>query len=103
MQTWEEWLNYFFPGEKLHHRPVFSGKGFEAVGKALSQQDYETAMIESMRFIDDPDKQKAAKANYNCAVFMERKDQPVEAKKYLSKSLSLATLNEAKQMWNDFE
>ena len=103
MQTWEEYLNYFFPGEKLHHRPVFSGKGFEAVGKALSQQDYETAMIESLRFIDDTDKQKAAKANYNCAVFMERKDQPEEAKKYLSKSLSLASLNEAKQMWIDFE
>ena len=103
MQTWEEYLNYFFPGEKLHHRPVFSGKEFEAVGKAISRQDYETAMIESLRFIDDPDKQKAAKANYNCAVFMERKSQHEEAKKYLSRSLSLATLSEAKQMWNDFE
>ena len=82
---------------------MFSGKEFEAVGKAISRQDYETAMIESLRFIDDPDKQRAAKANYNCAVFMERKSQQEEAKKYLSRSLSLATLSEAKQMWNDFE
>lgn len=103
LQSCEEYLNYFFPGIKQRHRPVFSGKGFEAVGKAISMQDYETAMIESLRFIRDPDKQKAAKANYNCAVFMERKDQPGEARKYLSKSLSLATLYEAKRMWNDFE
>jgi len=103
MEIWQEYLNYFFPGEKLRSRPVFINKGFEAVGKAISQQDYEAALTESLRFIDDADKTKAAKASYNCAVFFDRKSQPEEAKKYLRQSLSLATLSEAKQMWNDFE
>lgn len=102
-QSWQEYLAYFFPGEKQHSRAVFSSKEFETVGRALARNDYETALIESLRFIDDPDRKKAAMANYNCAVLMERKGQPEEAKKYLSKSLSLATLNEAKLMWSDYE
>ena len=103
MEIWQEYLNYFFPGEKVRSRPVFINKGFEAVGTAISRQDYEAALTESLRSMDDPDKTKAAKACYNCAVFFERKNQPAEAKKYLRQSLSLATLYEAKQMWNDFE
>jgi len=103
MEIWQEYLNYFFPGEKMRSRPIFINKGFEAVGKAISRQDYEAALTESLRFIDDPDKTKAAKACYNCAVFFERKNQPVEAKKYLGQSLSLATLSEAQQMRYDFE
>jgi hypothetical protein len=102
-ESWQQYLNYFFPGEKMRSRPVFINKGFEAVGQAISRQDYEAALTESLRFIDDPDKTKAAKSCYNCAVFFERKNQPGEAKKYLRQSLSLATLDEAKQMWNDFE
>ncbi len=102
-ESWLQYLNYFFPGEKMRSRPVFINKGFEAVGQAISRQDYEAALTESLRFIDDPDKTKAAKSCYNCAVFFERKNQPGEAKKYLRQSLSLATLYEAKQMWNDFE
>src|SRR5436190_6985033 len=103
MESWQQYLNYFFPGEKMRNRPVFINKGFEAVGQALSRQDYEAALTESLRFIDDPDKTKAAKACYNCAVFFDRKNQPEEAKKYLRQSLSFATLVEAKQMWYDFE
>ena len=103
MELWQQYLNYFFPGEKMRSRPVFINKGFEAVGQALSRQDYEAALTESLRFIDDPDKTKAAKACYNCAVFFDRKNQPEEAKKYLRQSLSFATLVEAKQMWRDFE
>jgi len=102
MEIWQQYLNYFFPGEKMRSRPVFVNKGFEAVGKALSRQDYESALTESMRFIDDPDKIKAARSCYNCAVFFDRKNQPEEAKKYLRRSLSLASLVEAKQMWDDF-
>ena len=102
-ESWQQYLNYFFPGEKMRSRPVFINKGFEAVGQAISRQDYEAALTESLRFIDDPDKTKAAKSCYNCAVFFERKNQPEEAKKYLRRSLSFATLNEAKQMWNEFE
>ena len=103
MEIWQQYLNYFFPGEKMRSRPVFINKGFEAVGQAVSRQDYEAALTESLRFIGDPDKTKAAKACYNCAVFFDRKNQPEEAKKYLRQSLSFATLVEAKQMWYDFE
>lgn len=102
-ESWQQYLNYFFPGEKMRSRRVFINKEFEAVGKALSRPDYEAALTESLRYIDDPDNLKAAKACYNCAVFFERKNQPEEAKKYLRKSLSLAELSEAKQMWYDFE
>jgi hypothetical protein len=87
----------------MRSRPVFITKGFEAVGQAISRQDYEAALTESLRFIDDPDKTKAARACYNCAVFFDRKNQPEEAKKYLRQSLSLAAVMEAKQMWNDIE
>ena len=103
MQIWQEYLNYFFPGEKRLSRAVFTGKGFETVGQAISKNDYEAGLIESMRLIDDPDKTKAAKANYNCAVFMERKGQQDAARKYLDKSLSLARLNEANLMWGDYQ
>jgi len=103
MDSWQQYLNYFFPGEKMRSRPVFIKKGFEAVGQAISRQDYEAALTESLRFIDDPDKTKAAKSCYNCAVFFERKNQPEEAKKYLRQSFSLATLSEAQQMRHDFE
>jgi len=103
IESWQEYLNYFFPGEKMRSRPVFAKKEFEAVGQAISRQDYETALTESLRFIDDFDKTKAAKACYNCAVFFERKNQPEEAKKYLRQSLSFIILVEAKHMWDDFE
>ena len=103
IESWQEYLNYFFPGEKMRSRPVFINQGFEAVGKAVSRQDYEAALTESLRFIDDPDRTKAARSCYNCAVFFDRKNQPEEAKKYLRRSLSLASLVEAKQMWDDFE
>lgn len=103
LDNMQEYLNYFFPGEKMRHRPLFTGKGFEAVGQAITKQDYEAALVESMRFVNDADKEKAAKSCYNCAVLFERKNQPEEAKKYLRQSLSLTTLNEAKLMWNDFE
>ena len=103
MQIWQEYLAYYFPGEKQLNRPVFTNKGFEGVGQAIKRNDYEAALIESMRFIDDADKTKAAKANYNCAVFMERKGQPEEANKYLSKSLSLFSLMEAKVMMADYQ
>jgi len=101
--NWQEYLINFFPGEKMRNRPLFTGKGFESIKLAISKQDYEAALIESMRLVDDPDKTKAAKACYNCAVFFERKNQPAEAKKYLRQSLLLASLYEAKQMLIDFE
>lgn len=97
-----EYLNYFFPGEAQRNRQVFIGKGFEAVGAAINKGDYEAALIESLRLIEDPNKEKAAKAMYNCAVFYERKDQPDEAIKYLRRSLSAFELLPAQIMYDDF-
>ena len=102
LQSWDEFLDYFFPGERPLSRRVFVGKGFEMVRQALARKDYEAAMIESLRLVDDVDKKKAAKANYNCAVLMERKGQRDEAEKYLSRSLSLFTLDEATMMDADY-
>lgn len=96
------YLNNFFPGEEFRQRILFTGKGFEAVSAALAKNDYEAAMIESLRLVKDPDTKKAAKASYNCAVLFERKNQPEEAKKYLRQSLSLANLPEAVSMEKDF-
>lgn len=97
------YLNYFFPGEAQRSRQLFTGKDFPAVSTALIKEDYEAAMIESLRFIDDPNKQKAAKALYNCAVLYERKNQQGEAKKYLERSLATFVLDLARIMMTDYE
>ena len=102
-ENWQQYLNHIIPGEKMLTRPVFSVKGFKAIGQAISRQDYEAALIESLRFVDDPDKEKAAKYCYNCAVFFERKNQLEEAKKYLNRSLRLFSLDEARLMGRDFD
>jgi hypothetical protein len=96
--NFQHYLNRFFPGEEFRQRVLFTGKGFEAVGAALAKNDYEAALIESMRLVKDPDTKKAAKANYNCAVLFERKNQPEEARNYLRQSLALAILPEAELM-----
>lgn len=94
----QQYLNNFFSGEAKRQRPVFTGKGFEAVNAAIAKFDYDGALTESLRFINDADKEKAAKACYNCAVFFEQKNQPEEAIKYLRQSLSLFNLQEARWM-----
>ncbi len=94
----QQYLNNFFSGEANRQRPVFTGKGFEAVSAAITKFEYDAALTESLRFINDPDKEKAAKACYNCAVFFEQKNQPDEAIKYLRQSLSLFNLQEARWM-----
>lgn len=63
----------FFSGEANRQRPVFTGKGFEAVSAAITKFEYDAALTESLRFINDPDKEKAAKACYNCAVFLSKR------------------------------
>ncbi len=96
------YLNNFFPGEEFRQRILFTGKGFEAVGAAVAKNDYEAAMIESLRLVKDPDNKKAAKASYNCAVLYERKNQHDEAMNYLKQSLALASLPEAELMMRTF-
>lgn len=103
LKNGQDFLNYFFPGEVGRTRIIFTGKGFEAVNAALARNDYDAALTESLRFIEDGNKEKAAKACYNCAVLFERKGQPGEAKNYLDKSLSLFDLRETKWMLNDFK
>lgn len=98
-----KYLDNFFPSDAIRSRPIFATKDFAAVGAAVKKDDYEAALVESLRLISDPDKTKAAKANYNCAVFMERKNQPAEAKSYLKTSLELSRFSEAVLMMRDFE
>lgn len=103
MENNQEFLNYFFPGEQTRKRVVFTGKEFAATGKAIAKADYEAAMIENLRLINDANKSIAARANYNCAVLSERKNQLVEAGTYLSRSLALTSLIQAVEMQKDFE
>jgi tRNA splicing ligase len=103
LENGHDYLNYFFPGEARRSRPLFTGKGFEAVNAAIIKADYEIALTESLRMINYPDKEKAAKACYNCAVLFERKNQPDETKAYLLQSLSLFSLWEARYMLNDLD
>ena len=99
--TGQEYLRYFFPGEARRTRPLFTGKGFEMVDAAIMKDDYEAALTESLRFMNNPDKAKAAKGSYNCAVLFERKNQQKEALSYLRQSLSLYPLPEARSMLAD--
>jgi len=99
----QQYLNYFFPGEVIRNRLLFTGKGFESVRAAINKNDYEAAMIESLRITNEPDKEKASKGFYNCAVLSERKNQIDEAKSYLRQSLSSFNLREARIMQISFE
>ena len=99
--TGQQYLRYFFPGEARRSRPLFTGKGFEAVGTAIVKNDYEAALTESLHIMNNPDKAKAAKGSYNCAVLFERKNQQEEALNYLRQSLSFYPLPEARLMLAD--
>lgn len=97
-----DYLIRYFPGQKTVYRPVFTGKGFETTAAAMKRGDYEAALIESMKLTKAADIKTAAMAHYNCAVFFERKNQPAEAKKYLTTSLQLAPLAQARNMMMDY-
>lgn len=97
-----DYLNRYFPGQRLQYRSIFTGKEFEPTGAAIKRGDYEAALIESMKLTRSADPKIAAKANYNCAVFFERKNQPEEARKYLEASLQLERLPQASQMVLDY-
>lgn len=97
------YLDHFFPGKAQRMRPVITGKGFETVNACLGRGDYECALTESLRLLKDPDREKASKAAYNCAVFFERKSQPEEMRKYLDESLSLYPLAEARRMMSSLQ
>lgn len=98
----QEYLNRYFPGERMQYRSLFTGKGFTSVADALKRGDYEAALIESMKLTKETDVKTAAMANYNCAVLFERKNQRDEAMKYLEASLKAVQLPQARMMRMDY-
>lgn len=103
MENGQYYFNCYFPGEAVRNRTLFAGKEFGNVNQAITKEDYETALSESLRFVNDSNKEKAAQACYNCAVLFERKHQTAEVIFYLHQSLSFSALPEAKKMLADFE
>jgi hypothetical protein len=97
-----EYLNQFLPMMIRRTRKLFDTKEFSKIGDAISKQDYEAAFQESLRFINDPDKKIAARANYNCAMLKEKMNQPEAAKRYLQDSLALFALEEAYSIKHDY-
>lgn len=98
----ELYLNYFIPGQAERYRSVFVDKELSKVNEAVLKGDYESALKESLLFINHPDKELAAKANYNCAVFLENDHKQAVARTYLIKSLELFILPEAWAMKGDY-
>lgn len=98
----QDYLNRYFPGQRIQYRSLFTGKGFASVAAAVKRGDYEAALIESMKLIKETDAKTAAMANYNCAVLFERKNQREEARNYLEASLRAAPLPQARAMQMDY-
>lgn len=101
-QNGSEYLNYFFPLWVKRTRKVFDKKELSGVREAISMDNYDAAFEVSRRYVHDPDRKLAAKANYNCAILMERKHQPYEAQLYMKESLGLYRLMEAESIKRDF-
>ena len=99
MDSWQQYLNYFFPGEKMRSRPVFVSKGFEAVGQAISRQDYEAALPKVYGLLMILIKQKLPKHVITVLFFLIVKINRRKQKNICVNRLSFATLIEAKQMW----
>jgi len=97
-----EYLNQFLPMWVRRTRKLFDAKEFSKIADAISKEDYEAAFQESRRFVHDPDKKIAAKANYNCAMLKEKMNQPEEAKRYLQESLAYYPLLEATSIKHDY-
>src|SRR5689334_4630254 len=51
----EKYLDNFFPGWADRRRTLFVGKGLKTVGAAIDVGDYDTAMKESLRLVNDSD------------------------------------------------
>lgn len=103
IENMRHYLNNFFPGEVGRTRQYFSDKEFRFMNAAITNQDYEAAMIENLKLINNPKKEIAAKAYYNCAVLYERKNQPEEARPHLEKSLAIYELTPARLMMKDYQ
>ncbi len=100
------YLKYFFPRNENRERFIFTTDEFLMIGSAIDKGDFETAMGESHRLTQTGDYKIASKAYYNCAVLFERKNQPIEAKESLDKSIELFkgyfSVPEATKMMEDY-
>ena len=68
----------------------------------VARGDSDAAMEESLRYVNSADKNLAARANHNCAVFYERKNQSNKLKSYLEHSPLFNTLPEAHLMLMEY-
>jgi hypothetical protein len=98
----EKFVNYFLPGQVERYRTLFVGKELSNVNTAILEGDYESALKESLLYINASDKKLAAKANLNCAVLLEHKQMTSVARSYLEKSLQFYPLPEARAMMSDY-
>jgi len=94
----QQYLNYYFPGQKYKTRTLMAEKGFERMIAAVDNKDYVTALAEAKILTTDASKYKAAMAFYDCAVFYEMKWQTAEALDNLRMSLASFPLQPAKDM-----
>lgn len=97
-QNKDRFLHPYFGGYKNRRRPLFTTGAFTPVGTAISQQNFETALKESLRLTESRNRETVAKAYYNCAVLAERLNNLETAKKYLYQSLRIIPLPEAEEM-----
>lgn len=103
MDNIQQYINYFFPGQKSKTRILLTAEGFEKVAAAIDKKDYEMAFTECKQLINDKNNYRAAAAYYNLAVFCEMKGQIANALDNLRQSVSLFNLPEAKAMLNELE
>lgn len=94
----QQYLNYYFPGQKYRTRTLLTEKGFERMIAAVDSKDYVTALAEAKVLTTDASKYKAAMAFYDCAVFYEMRWQTTEALDCLRLSLATYPLQSAKDM-----
>ncbi len=98
-----QYLNQFLPGHEDRMRMLFTSKELTSVKTALANNNYSAAITESLRFVNHPDIKVAAKANYNCAVLLEKKNEQADIRSFLEESLRLYELPEARYMMSDYK
>ena len=91
-------LHQYFPIYITRQRTLFTKGAFKLVGQAIAQQNYETALKESLMLTESSSRETRAKAYYNCAVLTERLQNEGTAQKYLQQSLWALRLPQAIEM-----
>lgn len=99
----QQYLNYFFPGQKPRTRTFLGEKGFENMLAAIDKKDYETALLEARLLSTNASKNKAALACYDCAILYEMKGETARALDYLHMALNNYPLQPAYAMLKELE